>query len=233
VKVGRSALDVAAIRAIEESNPDIEFDWTRILKEQGAPELPPQAPRAPGQERRSVPRRVSEPRGSRPAAPPPAGRSVEATPAAVAQPRLSEIAAQLPGEQPDSASVDIDDATPAHKRIGAEGVIRLRARHAEILARIAERVEDPTRQDELKAIAERLNPDTWVTDDEVNGGLEGYEAVLDGLRSVVGQGRRRRRRGPREEAPADDSATATSEADPAGTAAVPPGDDQEPEEEPV
>src|SRR5687768_3487806 len=32
VRVGRSALDEEAIRLIEEHNPDVEFDWTRILK---------------------------------------------------------------------------------------------------------------------------------------------------------------------------------------------------------
>jgi hypothetical protein len=132
-------------------------------------------------------------------------------------------------------------ATPAHARLGAEGVLRLRARHAEILARISERVPDPTRQDELKTQAERLNPDTWVTDDEVRAGLEGYETVLESLRSVVGQGRRRRRRGslPREGSP---GATASAPADVPGTAfesgpsaasADGPDDDAEPEEEPV
>ena len=35
--------------------------------------------------------------------------------------------------------------TPSHARLGAEGVLRLRARHAEILARISERVPDATR----------------------------------------------------------------------------------------
>ena len=54
---------------------------------------------------------------------------------------------------------------------------------AEILARISERVPDPARQDELKGQAERLNPDTWVTEEEVRLGLEQYESVLDALRA--------------------------------------------------
>jgi hypothetical protein len=84
--------------------------------------------------------------------------------------------------------------TAAHGRIGPEGVLRLRARHAEVLARISERVTDPARRDELKAQAERLNPDTWVTDDEVRAGLEQYEAVFESLRTIVGRRRKRRRR---------------------------------------
>ena len=44
VKVGRSALDESAIRSIEERNPDIEFDWASILKEQPPPESAPAPP---------------------------------------------------------------------------------------------------------------------------------------------------------------------------------------------
>jgi hypothetical protein len=84
--------------------------------------------------------------------------------------------------------------TAAHARLGAEGVLRLRARHAEILARISERISDPVRREELKLQADRLNPDTWVTGDEVATGIEQYEMVFEGLRSVVGRRRKRRRR---------------------------------------
>ncbi len=49
-------------------------------------------------------------------------------------------------------------------------------------------------RDELKSQAERLNPDTWVTDGDVTSGLEQYEAVFESLRSVVGRRRTRRRR---------------------------------------
>jgi hypothetical protein len=87
--------------------------------------------------------------------------------------------------------------TPAHARLGAEGVERLRARYAEILARISERADDAVRREELKLQADRLNPDSWVTDTEVTQGLEQYESVFASLREVIGQKRRRRRRGNR------------------------------------
>ena len=83
--------------------------------------------------------------------------------------------------------------TAAQARLGFEGLSRLRARHAEVLARISEKVTDAARRDELKSDAERLNPDTWVTDAEVTAGLESYETVFESLRGVVG--RRRKRRG--------------------------------------
>lgn len=84
--------------------------------------------------------------------------------------------------------------TAALARLGAEGLLRLRARHAEVLARISEKIADPARHDELKSQAERLNPDTWVTDGEVTAGLEQYETVFESLRSVVGRRRKRRKR---------------------------------------
>ena len=41
----------------------------------------------------------------------------------------------------------------------------------------------PGRRDQLKSQAERLNPDTWVTDAEVTAGLESYETVFESLRT--------------------------------------------------
>jgi hypothetical protein len=78
-------------------------------------------------------------------------------------------------------------------RLGSQGLSRLRARHAEVLARISEKVGDLAKREELKVQAERLNPDTWVTDAEVTAGLEAYESVFETLRGVVGRGRKRRR----------------------------------------
>jgi hypothetical protein len=82
----------------------------------------------------------------------------------------------------------------AQARLGTEGIVRLRGRYSEILARIDERITDPVKREHLKTQAERLNPDAWVTDQEVQAGLEQYEAVFESLRAVVGRRRRRRRR---------------------------------------
>jgi hypothetical protein len=205
VKVGRAALDEDAIRLIEQLNPGIEFDWTRILKGQGAPATESRPP---------VEIRRQRPDNRRPQSPPPPQRrnavqpSVPADPAETQFPDRSSVTAvpEPTGEAADAAPaagsptetptiVESDVPTPAHGRLGAEGVQRLRARHAEILVRISERAADPVRREELKTQADRLNPDAWVTDDEVVQGLEQYESVFASLREVVGQKRRRRRRG--------------------------------------
>lgn len=95
---------------------------------------------------------------------------------------------------PDQTVIQDGPPTAAGLRLGSEGLSRLRARHAEVLTRIAEKVGDPVRSQELKLQAERLNPDTWVTDAEVTAGLEEYETVFEALRAVVGRRKKRRRR---------------------------------------
>jgi hypothetical protein len=263
VRIGRAALDEAAIRLIEEHNPDVEFDWTRILKGQDAPveEKPVQQDRRGRQHAREFPPRPSPPRGPAPDAKPQGvDRTIEPAFAPDADPSTSRVDEPMdrageelerlaePGEgvrepaegageiadrvdrldveeEPGQAAVErmdgaggrVDEAaieellsdtpsepqtentertpaTAAEARLGSEGLSRLRARYAEVLARISETITDPVRRDQLKSHAERLNPDTWVTDEEVSAGLEAYETVFESLRTIVGRRRRRRRR---------------------------------------
>ena len=91
-----------------------------------------------------------------------------------------------------------DQGSASYQRLGAEGLVRLRARYAEVMARIAERPLEEEAREELKQRAERLNPDAWVTADEVTAALEQYETVFEGLRGIVGRHPRGRRRGRRQ-----------------------------------
>ena len=98
---------------------------------------------------------------------------------------------------------------PVEQNLGREQLTRLRARYAELLARITERGGDAERVEALRAQAESLNPDTWVTDEEVRQGLESFEPKIRDLRAALGLRRRRRsrrggrrRRGGAESAPA-------------------------------
>ena len=94
------------------------------------------------------------------------------------------------------------DPGPAGARLGAAGLDRLRVRYREVLARITQRVEDDTRRGELNALAERLNPDSWTSDEAVAAGLEGYEETFDAVKSGVGG----RRKPAQEPEPAEGSA---------------------------
>ena len=222
VKVGRAALDEDAIRLIEELNPEIVFDWTRILK--GGMERPDE--RRPD-DRRSEDRRSQGPRQSFRSVGSPGRRPAQATgpqhPAPAGQPAVVAALPKIPAEVIPQSVADeqlpaggehqetgpppgeflAPPPTPAHARLGGEGVSRLRGRYAEIMARISERVVDESRREELKSRAERLNPDTWVTEAEVKAGLEEYEGIFESLRAVVGRRKRRRRRGARPSQPGD------------------------------
>jgi hypothetical protein len=199
VKVGRAALDDDAIHLIEQLNPGIAFDWPRILKGQG---VPPTESRPPAEARRQrpEPRRHQQPPWKPEPGTGPQRDSRDAPPATADEARAVEretepVHATESGARPMETPAASDVVIAAHARLGVEGVRRLRARYAEIVGRIAEKTDEPERREELKAQADRLNPDAWTTDEDVAQGLEQYESVLASLREVAGQRRRRRRRG--------------------------------------
>jgi hypothetical protein len=97
-----------------------------------------------------------------------------------------------------TAPVPEEPMTAAHARLGSEGLGRLRARYAETMARITERIQDPEQQAQLKTLAERLNPDAWVTDADVTAGLESYETTFETLRGSIGSRRGKPRPEPSE-----------------------------------
>ena len=210
VKVGRLALDPVAIRAIEESNPDLKFDWAKILKVK-APPPPPDYGRDGAERRRRG-------RSSGAASAPPASDAgtapvpirppepVEGPEAGVSE---SAAASDAPIDTPAPAIADWDEADrddaavptearPKHPVLGLtdeEGLARLRARHAEIQARISERVRDPARLEDLRAQAARLDPDAWQTVEEARERLASLEEATGAIRKLLGRRRRSRRGG--------------------------------------
>jgi ribonuclease E len=89
------------------------------------------------------------------------------------------------------------DPSAAERLLGPELLTVLRARYAEILARIGQKGGEPAKVEALREQAERANPDGWVTDDEVIAGRAAVDGILADLHQQVGRRRRRRRRGGR------------------------------------
>jgi hypothetical protein len=205
VRVGREAIDADAMRLLEEHNPDVSFDWARLLKA-GPPVSSPGSPssgaaasrqerrrdrreqRARGQQHREIPES-----GSFDAAAPdePDHQDPEPAPASAlgAEPELSEpaVASEPP---PAMEEIPLAEVPERYARLGVEGLSRLRARYADIAVRLAARPMEETERAELMARVEQLNPDAWRTVDEVAAALEAYESVFESLRSVVGRRRR-------------------------------------------
>ena len=130
----------------------------------------------------------------------------------------ASISSSEPGQPIESpAEVGrLSELSASERALGSEQLERLRGRYAAFMARISRRITDPALVERLRGIAERANPDAWVTDDEVKAGVAGLNAVYTELVSHVGRRRRRRRTGRR--TAADSGAPITDDPQHAGPA---------------
>ena len=187
VKVGRVPLDADAIRAIEESNPDLSFDWVKMLKVRG---------------RRKTASEIPAPVKS----PPPVVAVEAPTVEAVREEMVPQEAVSTEPTPPDVDGGEDEGETewqhPVVTLMGDEALARIRVRYAEIQVRIAEKFGTPAVGEEIRARAEALNPDRWATIEEAVRGLETFEAETEAIRGVLGRRRPRSRRGGERPAPA-------------------------------
>ncbi len=212
VKVGRAALTPDAIRSIEESNPELRFDWDAILKVK-----PPSAPTAErvgrGERTRATRGQSRAVGGKNPQnADSPSGEAAYPEPEAnhteVSVSVEGEVVGATTGEDAwdagEPASQEGTDEASKHIVIGltyAEGLARLRARHAEILTRIDDRVREPEKIAHLREQAALLNPDAWATVEEARERIASLDVVTAALRKLLGRRRRNRRGRARKEGP--------------------------------
>jgi hypothetical protein len=180
VKVGRAALDEYARRWIEEQNPDITFDWRRILDAKAPPAPPPEDARF--RRGRRTPERRSTPRPT--VAQPPVPPEAEELPPDVEIPEITAA-------DPVTNFVRGPDPEPPSDR---DQRMRLRARYADMLVRITERGGDAERIAARHTQAEALNPDAWATAEDIRTGVEAFERRIQDLRAALGLHRRRRSR---------------------------------------
>jgi hypothetical protein len=250
VRIGRAALDEEAIRAIENHHPDVAFDWDKILEAQPPAEAPV------GRERREVPRgaqprsgatAVTLPEAAAPAREPAAELPATIVSALEDQSRDEEmISAADAMEEEAAAEPELEppdeDRTPAPRPVeqlcAPEQLAILRARYAELMARLADRHDDPTRLEEWRRQIERLNPDEWVTLEEVREGIDRFNREFVPLHQALGPRRRRRRsrrggarrrRKPQPTGTAVAAAAATPDSETSGAPALQPRTDPAPQ----
>jgi len=206
-KVGRSAFDEDAIRMLEEHHPDLSFDWSKILESRAV--IAAETPRTPRRKAEGVRRRP--PTAYRPAPWEQAVAGNEAAAGETPGAQTEEAAGEKPAKRRRSrrrgrvssldASVMSDAETPAARATGSaaaghataaeetfspEDLTRLRGRHAALLARIDRAVSDPSAARGLHEAAEALNPDSWLTQEDVAKALEEYESTFRKLLDALG-----------------------------------------------
>lgn len=202
VRVGRPALDEDAIRTIEEQHPEIEFDWPHILEVGAITE--PEVERRPLRQKRRVAPQV------KPVAPPPSPVEIEAITVLPSEDVLEAEAALANADaalvadvslESEAASADADDieepvvteSVPPRPRphdlldelVGHEIATRLHARYSEIISRVHRIPETHPHRASWEARAEALNPDNWVTPDEVLRGVSHADQLFDSLRKEL------------------------------------------------
>jgi hypothetical protein len=191
VRVGRPALDEDAIRTIEEQHPEIEFDWPHILEVSAAagveverrPERGPLRGRAAeaDRQRRKPTRPREEATPTEPAAElaQPTIEADEPLDADAIEAKAFDEPAEPPSDVPPRAHDILEEL------VGRDIATRLRARYAEINARIHGLSADEATRAAWQARAEPLNPDSWITPDEILSGVSRADELFDALRRAL------------------------------------------------
>lgn len=177
VRVGRPALDEDAIRTIEEQHPEVDFDWSEILAVGAAISMDVEPLTPPRRRPASRPPRER-------AADPPSPRRL---PDAVVAPSRPEPIDHDPVTRMEASEVAEPETPRGHDLleglVGREIATRLHARYAELSARISEVVgSDEAAREAWHARAGALDPDSWVTPDEILSGVRRADALFDQLR---------------------------------------------------
>lgn len=177
VLVGRPALDEEAIRAIEEQHPHIEFDWPAILALREA--MPPEEEERPARQQR----RGRQPRREGPGQATTGRRQSAPRPAAAPEPPPGD--AESTAEDAETGDVQPTTRGLLDELVGREIATRLRARHAEVMARIHEQGFDGPTLEAWTARADALNPDTWLTPEAVLSGVQDADRRFEALRAEL------------------------------------------------
>ena len=218
VKVGRLPLDEEAIRAVEAQNPDVTFDWKKMLKVRSTAKVNSGAPAGRGATKRTRRSPAAGPGDQKTRQT--VGTDSMKTQASINTPNSLKVLTSLPSaEEPppdpqvleaeahlDSVTVLGDGETPAGAEshdehpvvtlMGHETLVRLRARYAEIQARISEKSTKKVDfdRDEFRTRAEALNPDRWTTIESALTSIERFESDVEAIKAQLGRRPARPRR---------------------------------------
>ena len=207
IQIGRHPLDAEAIRAVEEQNPTVTFDWRKMLRVKGSLSSESGRQLAHGVRKRSksqsganeaVRRQKPEVRSSEVEdLKAPTGLTDEIAldrQDAAVDPQLLEAEAHLTDESSDEGRDEAlevpgegDSQHPVVALMGYNTLSRLRARYAETQARINEKAGSQRDFGSIRKQAEQLNPDRWETIEVAVTGIEQFETNAEAVRAKLGR----------------------------------------------
>lgn len=173
IRVGREPLEPEVLHDIESLFPAISFDWKSVIANRQLVESAPE----PRRRKRRLAESATIEAGAQQAAETPV---VDRTGPPSAEQAVAPARPSIPSV--------IEGATPD------ERMAFLAHWYPIVRERIPLRTADPARREALTALAERLNPSTWMDADQIAAGLERAAEALERLSRVFSRRRRRPRR---------------------------------------
>lgn len=170
LRLGRPALDDAAMRAIEEQYPEIDFDWPYILDMGAMTPVEVEAP-LPPRKRKIRPAEAEAEADAEQSSPEPEKSSTTPLP-------------DRDGEAP-AASLSSPAPDLLANLLGRGIAGSLRARYADLRALVDASPAEPAVKDGWRVRLTGLDPDTWTTPEAVLAGMSTVEPLLDALRRDV------------------------------------------------
>lgn len=181
VRIGRPALDDAAMRALEEQYPDIDFDWPYILDVGAMTPVEVEAP---------IPPRKRKPQ------PPPPRRAggdeghddmADAVSATVAVPAVESggDAVTSPASSPSAAPADDFGPDLLGELLGRGIAASLREEFASLAGSIDTAQADAAAKAAWRTRLGRLDPDAWETPEAVLAGMGTVQREFDVLKDEL------------------------------------------------
>jgi hypothetical protein len=188
VVVGRDALDQEATKAIENGNPDLDFDWPKMRRER---------PKPPSRQV-ATPERMRK--GNRRSAPASANGSPDV--ALKKKPPVEKLevepGAETPVDVSSESSVDVSsrkfgknapsappEEHPVSALLGDRMLLKLQSSYAALERKFRDAQITESMKNELGGRINSLNPDNWVAGEEVIFRIEQFESEVAAIQALL------------------------------------------------
>jgi hypothetical protein len=186
LRIGRPALDDAAMRTLEAQYPDIDFDWGEILDMGAMTPVEVEAPVPPRRRKPQLPPRAVDELGEDTARDPSRGAPAAARPGPSASPADDAEPSPAPPQQTDT-DPDSDFGPDLLAELVGRGIAAsLRARHRELVAGVAAHtwLDEAARTAAVDRVA-AIDPDGWTTPDAVLNGMARIDAEVEAVERAL------------------------------------------------